>query len=127
FEIVGIWNLATNPRTTVVGIVNKWSTPFALVLWVFLRRTAPGTTARGFLTKRILNFVRDPFTILFVVPIGWLLTFGIVNVLFGIFKPIIGLDSLEVWNVHGSILIPVRWLDGIGIDYLCLIDPVNRL
>jgi hypothetical protein len=116
-----------SPDTLVSWVVDKLSSPFALVGRVLLHRRFPFATARGFLALGVGDRWWDPVTILLVIPILGLLGLRVRDSGRLILEPVFGLGSLLVNNLEWCILIPVLGLLGLWVCNTSLINPVFRL
>lgn len=123
-KIVGVGNLSRRPDALVSWVVNVFCSPFALVLWVFDHWGLPFAATRRFFTFRIRNRRWDPVTILLVIPVFWLLGFGVRNAGWFVLEPVIGLCCLGINDFEWLILVPVFRLLGIRIRNSSLINPV---
>lgn len=126
-EIVGVGDLSWSPDALVGRVINVLSTPFTLVQGILLHRWLPFSATRSFFTFGVGHRRWDPITILLIIPIFWLLGFGIRDTAWFVLEPVIGLGGVSVNNLEWFILIPILWLLGIWIGNASLINPVGWL
>ena len=126
-EVGRVGDLARLPDALVGRVVNHRSGPLALIFRVLLHRRGPFTTSGDFLALGVGNSGRDPVTILLVIPVLGLFSFGVRNADRFILEPVFGLGSVLINNLVGSILVPVVRLGGFRVRNLGVINPVGRL
>lgn len=73
FIVVGVGNLSWFPFSLVSWVVDEFGSPFALVGWVLLVWYFPLSAARSFGALGVWNLRTNPITILFIIPVLWLL------------------------------------------------------
>jgi hypothetical protein len=126
-KVARVGNLAWRPHSLVIWVVDERRSPLALVQRVLGHRRRPRTTTRSFFTLGVGNLRWNPVTILFVIPVLWLLGFWIGDRGWLVLKPVIWFLSFFIDNLVWLILIPVLRLGGLRIRDAGLFNPVFRL
>lgn len=122
-----VGNLARRPHALVGRVVNQRGGPLALVGRVLLHGSRPFTTPGDFLTLGVGNGRGDPVTILLIIPVLGLFSFGVRNADRFILEPVFGLGGLLIHNLVRGILIPIIRLGSFRVGDLGFINPVSRL
>jgi len=126
-KVVGIGDLAWSPWSLVIWVVNVRSSPFALVVGVFLVWSLPRTASRSLFTLGVGDLGRNPVTILLIIPILWLLSFWVRNCESFVLKPVIRFLSFLVWELIWLILIPIFWFSGRWVWNTGKLNPIFGL
>jgi hypothetical protein len=126
-EIIGVGDLFGSPRALIIRVVNVGSSPFALVGWVLLHGRLPLAAARCLFALGVGNLGGNPVTVLFVIPVLWLLSFRVGNGSWFIVEPVVGLGGFLVNDLIGLILIPVFRLGGFWVWDASELNPVFGL